>query len=242
MTPPLFFVPAAALAQQQVVIDGDEGRHAATVRRLRVGEQVDVGDGAGSLVRGKVAEVTRGTVVVDVLERRAVSRPAPSFVVAQALARGGRDEDAIEAMTEIGVDEVLGWQATRSVARWTDGTMRKWRSRMREAAKQSRRAWIPDVSGPVSTSDLAERVRTAALAVVLHEHADQPLVDVALPDDGAVVVVVGPEGGVADEELAVLSAAGAELCRLGPHVLRSSTAGVAALSVLSAAGRWRLTR
>lgn len=239
MTRPLFFVPPDALTTDRVVIDGDEGRHAADVRRLRVGEQVDVGDGAGAVVHGQVAEASRGRVVVDVQARHDVPAADPAFVAVQAVAKGGRDEDAVEAMTEVGVDEVLGWQAARSVAQWSDRTAGRWAATARAAAKQARRAWIPTVAGPLSTAEVAQRLAAAELAVVLHEGATEFFADVTMPGSGQVVVVVGPEGGITDDEVAAFAAAGAHVCRLGEQVLRTSTAGVAALSVLSAATRWR---
>jgi 16S rRNA (uracil1498-N3)-methyltransferase len=239
VTAPLFLVDTASLAGDVVVVDGAEGRHAADVKRLRSGEAVLLGDGHGSLAESVVVEVARGRVTVEVRSRRDVPAPEPRFVVVQAVAKGGRDTDAIEAMTEVGVDEVIGWAASRSVARWTDRTADKWRATVREAAKQSRRAWLPDVSGPASTADVADRLRTAALGVVLHEDATDPLASLELPAAGDVVLVVGPEGGVAPEELEVFTAAGARVGRLGDTVLRTSTAGVAALSVLNTTTRWR---
>jgi 16S rRNA (uracil1498-N3)-methyltransferase len=242
VTAPLFLVSPDALASvgsgDVVVLDGDEGRHAADVRRLRAGESIDVSDGRGVLVHGEVAEVGRGRLTATVRSRVTVPRRDPLFVVVQALAKGGRDEDAIEAMTEVGVDEVIGWQSSRSVAKWTERTAAKWESTVRAATKQSRSPWVPVVHGPASTADVVKRLGDAALAVVLHESAERPLVSVDTPGSGEVVLVVGPEGGVADDEVEAFRAAGAEVCRLGDTVLRSSTAGVAALSVLSAGSRW----
>jgi 16S rRNA (uracil1498-N3)-methyltransferase len=183
--------------------------------------------------------VSRGSIAVDIASVETQDRPQPWFAVAQALAKGGRDEDAVEAMTEVGVDVVVGWQSARSVAKWSDRTEARWTATARAAAKQARRAWLPDFVAAVTTQGLAERVSAATLAVVLHEAADRPLAALDLPADGEVLVVVGPEGGVAPEELDLLTAAGAQVCRLGRHVLRTSTAGVAAISVLSAASRWR---
>ena len=239
MTAPLFFVDTAALAADHIVVDGDEGRHAADVRRLRAGERVDIGDGCGHLARGEVVEVTRGRIVVDVKSREAVASPSPRFVVVQALAKGGRDLDAVEAMTEVGVDEIVAWTAERSVARPTERTPAKWSATAREAAKQSRRAWMPAVSGLCSTADVATRLANAGLAVVLHEEATEPLATVPLPAAGDVVLVVGPEGGLSDAEIDALGGTGAHIRKLGDTVLRTSTAGVAALSVLSAVARWR---
>ena len=236
MTPPLFLVTSDALAADPLVIDGPEGRHASDVRRLRAGETVWVGDGLGALVEGVIATVARGAVTVDVVRRREVAPPAPRFVVVQALAKGGRDEDAVEAMTEVGVDEVVAWSARRAVAKWTPRVQLRWEAVARSATKQARRPWLPVVSGPATTAQVADRLRRAALAVVLHESATTPMP--TAPATGEVVVVVGPEGGIDDEELALFEAAGATTCRLGDNVLRASTAGVAALSVLSAATRW----
>jgi len=142
-------------------------------------------------------------------------------------------------MTEVGVDEVIGWEAARSIAKWTDRTSAKWQSTVREAAKQSRRAWVPTITGPMSTPLVAERIQKASIAVVLEPQAETALASVALPEDGDVIVVVGPEGGVAPDELSTFVEAGAIVGRLGDSVLRSSTAGVAALAVLSAVRRWR---
>ena len=239
MTAPLFFVEAEALHTEPVVVDGAEARHAVDVRRLRVGERVDVGDGRGQVARGVVAAVAPGRLVVDVRSRESIAPPSPRFVVVQALAKGGRDLDAVEAMTEVGVDEIVAWTAERSVARPTDKTLAKWSTTARAAAKQSRRAWIPHVSGPVSTADVCARLQAAALAVVLHEDGRKPLAGLSLPEAGDVVLVVGPEGGLTDGEVSAFETAGVEVCRLGGAVLRTSTAGVAALSVMSAAGRWR---
>jgi len=238
MTAPLFLVDAHALSADRVVVDGDEGRHAADVRRLRAGERVDVGDGRGRLAHGAVAEVTRGRIVVDVTSREEVAMPSPRFVVVQALAKGGRDLDGVEAMTEVGVDKIVAWAAERSVARPTDRTLAKWSATAREAAKQSRRAWVPSVAGPLSTTDVARLLTDAALAVVLHEEATEPLAALPIPDAGDVVLLVGPEGGLSDAEIDALGGTGAHIRRLGDTVLRTSTAGVAALSVLSAAARW----
>lgn len=237
MTPPLFLVPADALTGSPLVIDGPEGRHAGDVRRLRAGEAIWVGDGAGTIVEGVVAAVARGTVTVDVVHRREVASHSPRFVVVQALAKGGRDEDAVEAMTEVGVDEVVGWSAHRAVAKWSDRAHSRWEAAARAATKQSRRGWLPVITGPATTTQVAERLANAELSIVLHESATEPLP--AAPASGDVVIVVGPEGGIDDDELAQFDREGARICRLGDTVLRASTAGVAALSVLSAATRWR---
>jgi 16S rRNA (uracil1498-N3)-methyltransferase len=247
MTLPLFLVEPAllsgAVAGARVVLDGPEGRHAATVRRIGVGEQVMLADGAGLRVTCDVAEAGRSQLALVVREVGREPDPQPRFVLVQALAKGERDDQAVEAATEYGVDEVLPWQASRSIVQWRgergDRARRKWESAVTAASKQSRRARVPVVGALVSTKDLADRVRGAAAAYVLHEDASTPLAGQPLPEHGEVLVVVGPEGGIAPEEVESLVAAGAIAVRLGSTVLRSSSAGPAALAVLSAARRWR---
>jgi 16S rRNA (uracil1498-N3)-methyltransferase len=244
---PLFLLPAGALdglaAGSRLPLEGAEGRHAATVRRIAAGERVDVADGAGVVARCVVLAATRDALDLRVDALETLPEPTPRLVLVQALAKGERDDLAVEAATELGVDEVVPWQAARSVVVWKgergERSRRKWEQTVRAAAKQSRRARVPVVAPLASGADVRARVAGAALAVVLHEEARTPLAGVALPADGEVLLVVGPEGGIGSEELAGLVAAGAVPCRLGPHVLRSSTAGPAALAVLSAASRWR---
>jgi 16S rRNA (uracil1498-N3)-methyltransferase len=227
----------------ELALDGPEGRHAATVRRLAAGEPVDVADGDGRVARCTVVAAGRDRLDlrVDVVEEQPA--PALRFVLVQGLAKGGRDELAIEAATELGVDAVVPWQSGHAVVVWdADRTSRglaRWQSSVRAAAKQARRCRVPEVRPPARTEEVAEMVRAAALGVVLDGSAERSLIELVPPSAGDVVVVVGPEGGVTADELDVLVAAGAVAVRLGPHVLRASTAGPAALAVLSALfGRW----
>jgi 16S rRNA (uracil1498-N3)-methyltransferase len=232
------------LAADRLVLTGPEGRHAATVRRLRVGEPVDLVDGRGGRASCTVVATGRDTVELDVVRRTADPSPAPRLVLVQALAKGDRGELAVELATEVGVDEIVPWSAQRCVVRW-DGergekALARWRSTAREAGKQSRRAWLPEVAALHSTGQVTQRLRGAAAAFVLHEAAAQPLAVLPVPPAGDVVLVVGPEGGLTDEEVAVFTSAGAVAVRLGPSVLRTSTAGAAAAAVVSASTpRWR---
>lgn len=244
MTAPVFVGERAALlAGSRVRLDGDEGRHAATVRRLSVGEPVVLVDGAGLRVEGVVAAVGRDVLEVDVLSRTETAPPSPRLVVVQALPKGDRGQVAVETLTEVGVDVVVPWAAARCVTQWrgdrAEKALARWRSTAREAAKQARREWFPEVAGLASTADVAGLLRGASLAVVLHETGEAALGAVTMPTDGDVVVVVGPEGGIADEELTAFADAGAPAYRLGPSVLRTSTAGTAAAAVLLAGtARW----
>ena len=247
MTLPLFLVEptlvAGAAVGSRVVLDGPEGRHAATVRRIGAGEQVMLADGAGLRLTCDVVAAGRADLELSVVEVGHEPEGQPRFVLVQALAKGDRDDQAIEAATELGVDEVVPWQASRSIVQWrgerADKARRKWQSTVVAAAKQSRRARVPVVADLVTTKALATRIGGAAAAYVLHEDATRSLAAEVLPATGDVVVVVGPEGGITPDEVAAFEAAGAVAVRLGPTVLRSSSAGPAALAVLSAADRWR---
>jgi 16S rRNA (uracil1498-N3)-methyltransferase len=247
MTLPLFLVSAEALADARagstVRLDGPEARHAVTVRRIQVGERVMVSDGRGRRGVADVIVSQQGSLVLRLADVREDPEPSPRFVLVQALAKGHRDDQAIEAATELGVDEIVPWQASRSVVVWRDQraatSLRKWESVVAAATKQSRRSRMPSVTPLVTTRELALRLRSASLGLVLHESASTSLAGRSLPDAGEVVVVVGPEGGITPDELDLLVSAGATPVRLGPHVLRSSSAGPAALAVLSAARRWR---
>ena len=247
MTLPLFLVApdrvASAEVGSTVVLDGAEGRHAATVRRIGVGEQVMLADGAGLRLTCDVVSARGAELGLRVLDVDREPQPQPRFVLVQALAKGERDDQAVEAATEYGVDEVLPWQAARSIVQWRgergERARRKWESAVLAASKQSRRARVPVVGELTTTKGLLARVAGAAAAYVLHEDASCALAAQRLPDHGDVLVVVGPEGGITPEEVAALESAGAVAVRLGGTVLRSSSAGPAALAVLSAAGRWR---
>jgi 16S rRNA (uracil1498-N3)-methyltransferase len=235
-TLPVFLVEHLP-AGSQAVLDGPEGRHAATVRRLRAGESLLLSDGRGGLARCAVRDVAKDAVTLAVDERWTEPAPQPRIVLAQALVKGDRGELAVELATEAGVDEVLPWRAERCVAKWDDGprgerALARWQATARSAAKQARRAWCPPVGPPVTTAALADRIGAAALALVLHESADRRLSDVTMPTSGDLVLVVGPEGGITDAELATLGSAGAAVIRLGPTVLRSSTAAAVALGAL----------
>jgi 16S rRNA (uracil1498-N3)-methyltransferase len=245
MSLPVHLVPdlAGVGAGTDVTVEGDEAHHAVAVRRLRVGEQVVLTDGAGTTARGPVASTGKRVFVVRVESVRTDDAPEPAVVVVQAIPKGDRGELAVEMLTEVGVGEIVPWVATRSVAVWKGEravkSLARWRSTAREAAKQARRPWLPSVAELASTAEVVALVTDADLAVVLHEEASLPLASVEIPNAGRIVVVVGPEGGLAPEEVDAFTAAGAVSVRLGAEVLRTSTAGVAAVAaLLSRTSRW----
>ena len=242
--PPVFLVPPGELSAPTVTLTGPEGHHAAVVRRLRSGERADVSDGAGTLAEGVVTAVGKDSVTIEIRAVRAVPPPRPRLVVAQALPKGDRGELAVELMTEVGVDAVLPWSAERSITRWQgdrgERALAKWRATAREAAKQSRRAWLPEIAAPAGTPALAKRVAAAACAIVLEADAAVKLHELTpLAAEGDIMLLVGPEGGISPAERAALRDAGAIEARLGPTVLRTSTAGaVGAATLLTRTARW----
>jgi 16S rRNA (uracil1498-N3)-methyltransferase len=241
--PPVFLAGPGGLAADTVFLDGPEGRHAATVRRLAPGERADLTDGAGQVAECVVTATRAGTLELAVRARRREPRPEPLLAVAQALPKGDRGQLAVELMTEAGVDLIVPWAAQRCVTRWHgdrgERALERWRATAVQAAKQARRAWLPEVAALESTAGLAQRVRAAGLALLLDPGAAATVDGVCPPSSGEILVIVGPEGGVDPAETAVLTEAGAVPARLGPTVLRTSTAGVVAAAIVSTrSGRW----
>lgn len=247
MSPPVFLLSPAylqdAASGSSLIVGGDEGRHGAAAVRLAVGEPVEVVDGAGRRVSARVTAVHRDSF--EVLVSRVQDEPVPpaTITVVQALAKGDRGESAVEMLTECGVDRIIPWSARRSIAVWRgerqDKGLRRWRAVARAATKQSRRSRLPEIPALHSTAEVAQLLAGAGVSLVLHESAAARLAQVDPPGRGDSVLVVGPEGGIDDAEMRAFLAAGALAVRMGESVLRTSTAGVAAASVMMArSGRW----
>ena len=234
-----------ASAGEPIEVTGDEARHAVKVSRLRVGEAIHIGNGRGLVCRGEVVETTSDAFTVEVIETEMTPEPQPRVWIVQALAKGDRAERAIELCTEFGAHGFIPWQASRSIAKWNPSKavagQQKWQRIAREAAKQSMRPWVPIVCPALTTSALAAEAQDPrSLVVALHPHDATRFrtisIDASVSD---VYVCVGPEGGLAGEELEVLRAGGASTAVLGREILRTSSAGAAALASLNIAlGRW----
>ena len=259
MSNPVFFSGAGALDTMVpgavFVLEGPEARHAVAVKRLAPGEPVDIADGAGKRLTGTVVSASPSELVVECAVLAVEEQPGIRLVLVQALAKGDRDELAVEAATELGIDAVIPWQSERSIVRLKGERAAKahakWQSVVTAAAKQARRAWIPDVRAAVETPGLAAAMAASDLAVILHEDAVRPLRSVLEawqaeepgPGPLEILLVVGPEGGISPREVTKLCDAGAVTALLGHHVLRSSTAGPAAVVLASdVLGRWSTTR
>jgi len=242
MTLPVFLGPVTGVAEgDTVVVEGDEARHAVVVRRIRVGEAIVLVDGSGTAATCTVTGTTKTSLSASVSSVAVTPAPTLHVTVVQAIPKGDRGELAVEVLTEIGVDRIVPWAAARSVGVWRGEraakSLAKWRATARESGKQSRRAWLPEVSAMMTTAEVAVLVDEADMAVVLHEAASSPLASLPLEGVRSMLVVVGPEGGISDEELTALGAA--SVVRMGESVLRTSTAGVAAVAaLLSRTSRW----
>jgi 16S rRNA (uracil1498-N3)-methyltransferase len=243
MTLPVFVVGAEALRADTVELSGDEGRHAVVVKRIRPGEHVMLTDTLGSGAQCLVRSISKTSLVAEVLARREEVPAQPRLVAVQAIPKGDQAERAVYLLTEVGVDEIVPWASSRTIVSWNgergDKALARWRATARAASKQSRRLRFSVVAPLHTTEQVVARVQVAALALVLHETADTSLTTYDTPVEGEVVVVVGPEGGLTDAELSAFTAAGARVARLGPTVLRSSTAGAVAAAVISSrTTRW----
>jgi len=239
---PLFLLDTLP-EDDELLVEGDEGRHAVEVLRLAPGEQVRVGDGRGAVAAGSVVSAGAEGLRVAVSARFEVPEPAPEFVLVQALPKGDRGPLAVDLATELGVDRIVPWTASRCVTQWRGDRIEKgvakWRAVARAASKQSRRPRLPEVTEPMTTREVCGLLADADLAIVLHERARRPLAELDVPRTGTVAVIVGPEGGMTDGEVVAFRAAGAQAVRLGAEVLRTSTAGAAALAALSLQTRGR---
>lgn len=247
----LFYVDALPDTGTVAVVGGDEGFHAVTVRRIRPGEELVLGDGVGGLAHCLVERAGRDGLYARVLGHWTVAPGLPPATVVQALPKAERSELAIEMATEAGADAFVAWQSDRCVASWygvrVDKGLRRWRAVARAAARQSRRAHIPSVDGVLTTAALLQRIRdevaAGATVLALHESATDRLsdvfADISVAQANSLVLLVGPEGGIAPDEIAALTEAGAVAVRLGPTVLRSSTAAAVALGALGVlTSRW----
>lgn len=239
-----------AAAGDALTISGAEGRHGAAVVRLKPNEHVFITDQHRHQVLAEVTAAAKQEFTVRLLERpRTAEQRTPQLVLVQALAKGGRDENAVQTCTELGADAIIPWQADRSIVKWSGGKeakgQAKWLATVHAAVKQSRRPTIPNVEPVVRTTALVQRVKdwaaSGSVVLVLHEAEQKSLMQLApsLAAAEQIVLIVGPEGGISDEEITRLRQAGARTALLGPEVVRASTAGPAAIAVLSAlTGRW----
>ncbi|MEN9731135.1 MAG: hypothetical protein RL488_445 [Actinomycetota bacterium] len=242
MVEPLFRFDGKPVAGSEITLDGPEGHHAASVRRMRAGEAIQLTNGVDTHARGVVVAVAPKSLTIRVDSVEAVTQPKLTFGLVQALAKGDRDELAIQAATELGATKITPWQAERSISRWdaakTAKNIERWSTITSEAAKQALRPLFPVVGEPLTSKQLASSANANFL--VLDPTAELSLADWQAPTEGHIELIVGPEGGISDHELELFESAGAVRVHLGSGILRTSTAGMAALAFLAGrSGLWR---
>jgi 16S rRNA (uracil1498-N3)-methyltransferase len=244
---PLFFLELDPSLKPGTLVElkGQEAKHAISVKRMTLGEAIAISDGHGLMARGKVSEIRKDSMVIDVESVETVSKPLIQITLVQALAKGDRDELAVQAATELGISAVIPWQASRSISRWAGEKQSKgvqrWRSITAEAAKQSLRPLIPEIEFPADTHELIQRLTSFEAVFVLEPSASVSLAKSPklARSEGKIAVVVGPEGGITPEEIQQFERAGFDIVRLGSGILRTSTAGMAAISYIQAElGNW----
>jgi 16S rRNA (uracil1498-N3)-methyltransferase len=238
MVEPLFKYELPLAVGQTVALQGEEGHHAASVRRMRVGEAIALTDGHSTHARGVVASVAAKSLEVNIESLSTLATPSPRFSLVQALAKGDRDELAVQAATELGVYGVMPWQSERSVSKWEGPKVAKsvarWQSISEEASKQSLRPLFAQVHNPVSSKELAKLIsESEAEWLILDPTASQSIASVESSQKSEYFLVVGAEGGITDHELQMFESAGAKRVHLGSGILRTSTAGMAALAFLA---------
>ena len=235
----LFFVDQLSSSDNQT-LDGDDGYHAVKVLRLEVGEKIKVSDGKGNWVVGAVVEVGKKSLQIKVTERGEYRVIKPELIVVQAVTKSDRNKEMLELVTAAGADQIIPWQADRSISKWQVDSEKKWQSTVKEACKQSRRVKMPQLQMLMSTKQIIEQISSDKFVVVFDAESDLKFADITMPSDLSVIyLIIGPEGGISDKELAIFKEAGALVVKLGEHVLRSAHAGFAALAaVQSRLGRW----
>ena len=232
----LFFVPEISDGSK-IVVDGDEAHHAIKVMRMEIGEEIQVADGKGNWAQGRISAIDKKSFTLTISDRGHTSRTHPEFVVIQALTKSDRAKETIELLVEAGVDRIIPWQSDHCIAKWKEDMLEKWESAALTACKQSRRYSLPAIETPITLTGIRERFTERSLLLVLHESAQEKLSVVVSPSaisQEHIVLVVGPEGGIAVDELRELEAIGGKIVKLGNPVLRSAHAGFAGLAAVQA--------
>lgn len=212
----------------------EDALHAIRVLRIKSGEFFNLSDGKGAWSHVEAKDVHKKHITVEVLSSGVQEPLDTHFTVIQAVPKGDRIKESVELSTEGGVDRIVMWKASRSIGK-SDEKIEKLQTTAREASKQSRRFRIPEILGVATTSAVVDQIAQADLAIVLHESATLKLSQIVTPGCKRVAIIIGPEGGLTDEEIETFAAAGAKVALMGRPILRSAHAGLAALSAVNTA-------
>jgi 16S rRNA (uracil1498-N3)-methyltransferase len=235
----LFFVDQISSGSTQE-LSGDEGHHAVKVMRLQIGEQIKIADNLGNWVSGAITEVGKKSLKINVSERGNAEHLKPELILVQAVTKSDRTKEMLELLTVAGADQIIPWQAQRCISKWKSDSTDKWLTTIKESAKQARRVKLPVLSDAVTTNQLVKLFQAEDQIIVLHESAQLNLSQFNFVErTKRIFIVIGPEGGISEDEIAQLTSANAVVVRMGENVLRSAHAGFAALSgIQTLIGRW----
>jgi 16S rRNA (uracil1498-N3)-methyltransferase len=236
---PLFFVDNLSGGNSQL-LDKDEAHHAIKVLRVKIGEEIMISDGSGNWVSGPIEELGKKTLLIKVSNQGQKKLNKPELVIVQAITKSDRNKEMLELITVAGVDRIIPWQSDRSISKWQSDSADKWELTIKESCKQARRVAMPKLSKSVNSKQLGEELSSVPFAIIFHEAASTNFSEVNIPSDiSSIYLIIGPEGGITDEELLILKGTTSNIVRLGEPVLRSAHAGFAALAaVQTKLGRW----
>ena len=231
----LFFVDdLPTVIGSRYEFNNDDALHAIRVLRMKSGDLFNLSDGKGSWSHVEAIEVHKKHMTVEVIKSGHQEPLDTHFTVIQAIPKGDRIKEAIELCTEGGADRIVMWKAARSIGK-SDDKIEKLHVTAREASKQSRRFRIPEVIGVAATNAVVDQIAQADLAIVFHESATMKLSQIVVPGCKKVAIIIGPEGGLTDDEIDTFAASGAKVALMGRPILRSAHAGLAALSAVNTA-------
>jgi 16S rRNA (uracil1498-N3)-methyltransferase len=235
----LFFVDQISSGTTQE-LSGDEGHHAVKVIRLQIGEQIKIADNLGNWVSGAITEVGKKSLKINVSERGNAEHLKPELILVQAVTKSDRTKEMLELLTVAGADQIIPWQAQRCISKWKSDSTDKWLTTIKESAKQARRVKLPVLSDAVTTNQLVKLFQAEDQIIVLHESAQLNISQFKFVENKKrIFIIIGPEGGISEDEIAQLTSANAVVIRMGENVLRSAHAGFAALSgIQTLIGRW----
>jgi 16S rRNA (uracil1498-N3)-methyltransferase len=235
----LFFSDQISTGQRQV-LKSDEAHHAIKVLRLNIGEIIKISDGVGKWVSGPIVEIAKKELFISISERGEIQAAKPELVLVQAITKSDRNKEMLELAVEAGVDRIIPWQSERSISKWQSDSEEKWQVGIKQSCKQARKTKLPNLMQVMSTAELVKTIGSGGYGIVFHEEASTKFSELTIPNSqSSVYLVIGPEGGISEQELLSFQNNGSKVVRLGDTVLRSAHAGFAALSaVQTKLGRW----
>jgi 16S rRNA (uracil1498-N3)-methyltransferase len=235
----LFFSDQISTGQRQV-LENEEAHHAIKVLRLNTGEVIKISDGVGNWVSGPIVEIAKKELYISITERGQIQAAKPELVLVQAITKSDRNKEMLELAVEAGVDRIIPWQSERSISKWQSDSEQKWQVGIKQSCKQARQVKLPQLMQVMSTSEVIKSISEGGFGIVFHEEASTKFSDLTIPNSqSSIYLVIGPEGGISEQELLSFQNNGSKVVRLGDTVLRSAHAGFAALSaVQTKLGRW----